>query len=110
MQAVTQGSMVATADVPNSNDSQTQADTESAGSSKRQKSRHRASVACATCRERRIRVCQACSSSSESNIAEQTSSVSSRRAAPNAFNAPELEPNASLRMTMNEGDQSPEPI
>ncbi|KXT07911.1 hypothetical protein AC579_4523 [Pseudocercospora musae] len=33
----------------------TQADSETAGSSKRQKSRHRASVACATCRERRIR-------------------------------------------------------
>lgn len=38
------------------NDTQGDATQDQDGSSKRQKSRHRASVACAACRERRIRV------------------------------------------------------
>ena len=36
---------------------QQQPESDQGGSAKRQKSRHRASVACSQCRERRIRVC-----------------------------------------------------
>lgn len=57
MQATTETTMAQqSGELPNAVESQNQQDSETGTSSKRQKSRHRASVACASCRERRIRV------------------------------------------------------
>ena len=56
MQVVTEAIMVPRSASPQSNnEGQNQLENEQSSGPKRQKSRHRASVACATCRERRIR-------------------------------------------------------
>lgn len=99
---------VTQAAVPAHFESQEQQEVDENGSSKRQKSRHRASVACATCRERRIRVGRCF----ERPVQHETDnrSVSCLRVTPSVFNASELERNASSRMTMNEDGPSPEHI
>lgn len=63
---------------------------ETQGSSgKRQKSRHRASVACASCRDRRIRVCH-CSATCLDDVAD-SDSVSYLQESQNVRNASVLE-------------------
>ena len=82
-------------------------DGEQQNGSKRQKSRHRASVACASCRERRIRVC---ASQAVVGRSAKFSSALFLKARTSACNVARLEQTVSSRTTMKEESLSRERI
>lgn len=103
MEVTTEASVIQPTSNPANYENQEQQDVDEGGSSKRQKSRHRASVACATCRERRIRV-------SKPALVDQDDSdwfsALYHQVTLNVCNANELERNVSSRTMTSEDDPS----